>query len=245
MPPGPILGDHRRIRKKLVPPLLQLGTMHLTSWPDVGLPEVIWFAVFHDLLGLQDAVALITNLTEATVSVSNKTVLFVSDFTGVEPEKLSLAVAELSPGYRSLLDDVLSRLLALYPECPLSPLQRRQPVNDATPQDVAWIKSLIAQLLDRTSRVATLAQASAVYFAKLQHRFSTFPGSSLSNFSEIENYPSTPESQHVASGVRGMLNMLIYREEPAAQNAWARYFWNQNFQLEPCYFSAGSPDGTE
>ncbi len=189
--------------------------------------------------------ALITKLTEATASVSNKAVLFVSDFTDVEPEKLSLAAAELSLGYRSRLDHVLSRLLAVYPECPLSPLRGRRPVNDATAEDVAWIKTLIAQLLDRTSRVATMAQASAVYFAKLQHRFSTFAGSSLSNFSEIENYPSTPESQRVASGVRGMLNMLIYREEPATQNEWARYFWNQNFQLEPCYFSVGPSDDAE
>jgi hypothetical protein len=172
-------------------------------------------------------------------------VLFVSDFTEIKSEHLANVVASLSGPDRILLNDALSPFSRLYPECPLSPLKTPVVESEPTEEDVAWLKTLITHMLDRTSRVATMAQASAVYLAKRQRRFSSFEGSSLSNFVEIENYPETPQSQRVASGIRGTLNMLVYKEQPAQQVAWARYFWNRSFQLEPCYFSGGKIDGTE
>lgn len=239
---APLLADHKRLGKKLVPPLMQLGNLQLTSWVEVGLPESIWMGVLHEKLGHAEGVQLGLTVTKAIDSVARQFVSLTSEFADVQPEHLAAARAQLSDRDRARLDDALLPFVRLYPECPLAPL-----VTAGTTHDARYIedfKLFLAEMIQRTSRTATLAQASVLYFALVQGRLQVFKGSSLTHIADIEAYPDTPESRQVASSVRATLNMYFQRQSDATM-LWPRYFWNRGFELEPCDFSYAEANGRD
>lgn len=228
----PLLSDHKKIGKKLVPPMMQIGSLRLTSWMDTGLPECVWLAVLHEELGLGEGIKTAVELCKAASRIEPTTFVVVSDF-----EALSFgAWHELRASFGPMLEKVctaLSRFFRVYPECPIAKLCDA-PVQQPSESDTQWIKALLSSMFDKASRPSTMALATFVYVQMAQGRLFIQPGSALSKLPDVEQYPDTPESRRIASAVRATVNTFAGRIE---KPIWPRYFWARNFALEPCYFS--------
>lgn len=222
---------------------MQLGNLQLTSWVDVGLPEIVWLAVMHDRLGLKRGVEVALQVTRTVDTVTKVYVALASEFDKLSPDQAVAVRAALPPDIRTDLMNALQPFLTLYPESSLS-LLIESPSSSPASEILSWFRPLLADLMDRTSRTATLAQGSLIYLILLQGRLHVGKGSSLSQIAEIEAYPETSESRRVASSVRASLNMYFSRQSGETM-VWPRYFWNRGFELEPCYFDSERSDASE
>jgi hypothetical protein len=215
---------------------MQLGNLQLTSWVDVGLPEVVWLAVMHERLGLKRGVEVALQVTRTVDTVTKVYVALTSEFDKISADQATAIRTALPPDIRADVVNSLQPFVTLYPESSLSFLAESassSPVSEI----LSWFKPLLADLMDRTSRASTLAQGSLIYLILLQGRLQVGRGSSLSQIADIEAYPETAESRRVASSVRASLNMYFSRQSGETM-AWPRYFWNRGFELEPCYFES-------
>jgi hypothetical protein len=234
----PLLSDHKKIGKKLVPPMMQIGSLRLTSWVDTGLPESIWLAVLHEELGLAEGVKIAVELCKIATTVEPATFFVVSDFEVLSPDSWQEIRAKLDVSLLSKTCGALSRFFRVYPECPLVKLCK-PPDDEPSESDIQWVKQLLSTLFDKASRPSTLALATLVYVQMAQGRLFIQPGSALSKLPDVEQYPDTPESRRVASAVRATVNSFGGR---ADKPIWPRYFWARNFAIQPCYFQE---DGDE
>lgn len=49
-PKGQVLLDHKKVGKRFVPPLLQLGPLGEIKWIDCILPELLWLGLLKRVL---------------------------------------------------------------------------------------------------------------------------------------------------------------------------------------------------
>lgn len=237
----PLLSDHKRTGKKLVPPLKQIGTLYLTSWVDVGLPECIWHAALQDVLGRKDGVQLGLDLCKLAGGVANQGIFrIVSDFARLLPEEITAIREGLGESKRTDLVAGLGAFCRLYPECPIRPLVGISAEEPFTSEDVTWCRSLVSRLFDKTGLAATHALAALVYVTFAEGALFVSPSSVLSKFPDIEEYPETEDSRRIASAVRATVNSFFGPSERDA--VWPKYFWFRSFLFEPCSFEE-SPNG--
>ena len=67
-----ILSDHKRIKKKLVPPILQIGKFHEVKWVDYILPELLWLGLLNEFHGLKLGAELGLSLANAANKLNNQ-----------------------------------------------------------------------------------------------------------------------------------------------------------------------------
>ena len=95
-------------------------------------------------------------------------------------------------------------------------------------------KDVLVSIFDKWDTPGTFAQATAVYIAFVSDMMKVFKGLALANFPAIEDFPSTEESQRVASSVRSAV-LISYEHFKADQStAWISYFWKRGLELDDC-----------
>lgn len=235
-----VLSDHKRIGKRFVPPLLQLGPFADVKWVDLILPELLWLGILNHAYGKARGAELSLKLAQAAVKVfvaepipwfgSGSAYTSLDNAQKTEILRILRETNHLEPLKKALIPFPL-----FYPQCPLNFLFEGSIV---TPREPARLleefKEFISTLFDRTTEPATFMQANAVYIAFITDKLVVSREVSLANFPAIEKYPHTEESKRVASGVRGVLTMMfgtVFDEKPGS---WAGYFWNRGLELEPC-----------
>ena len=128
----------------------------------------------------------------------------------------------------------LKPLAACYPAHPLNLLLDGD-LPKAQPAMLAYVKTMVAALFERSSRLATMVQASALWLAFDADRLKVAPDLSLAQFPKIEDYPITELSQRIAASIRASLNQMFGAQDlMASDGAWPIAFWNRGLVLEPC-----------
>jgi hypothetical protein len=56
--PSRILSDHRKVGKKFIPPMLDIGVFKDANWKEFILPELLWIALLNEKHGLRDGAEL-------------------------------------------------------------------------------------------------------------------------------------------------------------------------------------------
>ena len=128
----------------------------------------------------------------------------------------------------------LSPLLTFYPECPLRFLFADPPESED--DSLEKFKDILAPIFDRRDTPATFEQATAVYIAFCSGMLKVFKGLALANFSAIEKFPNTEESQHVASAARSTVSMFYEQFRTDNSAVWVSYFWRRGLELDDCMF---------
>jgi hypothetical protein len=239
-PDQDVLSDHKRIGKRFIPPLLQLGPFADVKWSDLLLPELLWLGILNHAYGKVRGAELGLKLAQAAVKVfttepvpwfgSASAYTSLDDAQKTEVLKVLQQTDDLEPLKKALIPFPL-----FYPECPLNFLFEGSVITTREPARVLEeVKDLISTLFDRTTEPATFMQANAVYIAFVTGKLVVSREVSLANFPAIEKYPHTEESKRVASGVRGVLTMMFGTMIEQKPSSWARYFWNRGLELERC-----------
>jgi len=237
---NPVLSDHRKVGNRYIPPFADIGPLNEVSWARNILPEIIWIALFHDAIGhqggVQLALALARTTCEVTDSEAERDSYLISGFSKLTPQQLSEIVDALNVRVEiSAMRDALRTLVALYPECPLKFLYSQPPMaTDVTPDQLEDFKRVVANLIPRGNRSATLAQTTAVFIAEMTGSYARSSNVAPLNFEAIVDYPATEESRSSASMIRATITGLVgFR---MSGDVWSEYFWTQGLRVDKCQF---------
>lgn len=245
----PVLADHVRIGRRLVPPFLRFAPVGEVKWLDQILPEILWLGLLNARHGEVRGAELGLAVAKAAEKIAKPP---PNTWFGLSTAYSALGVegaAELRAKMQSvgLLEDLLAALgplLCRYPDCPLGVLEPADAsgVGDAS-ADLAHIKEAIRALIDRRNRAATFAQTNAIYIAFVTDRLVVSSASALADFPAVEAYPSTELSRRVAAAIRATLNMMVGASTTNAGSNWPSRFWTRGLQLESCnlFNDASSP----
>ncbi|TPI10547.1 hypothetical protein [Mesorhizobium sp. B4-1-1] len=233
----PVLGDHKRIKSKLVTPFNDaFGPMHEVSWVNMMIPELLWIALVQKAWGPRRGVEIITAFTRdvrASDPTRSRTIWAAAGkFAGL-PTGVLAGIVEGRP-YRNDLCAPLAPLHAHYPEHPMRELTSAVTELPCS-EDLGALKELVAELFDRASTSATMVQATATWLAFDAERLKVSAGLALADFPRIEDYPDTDQSQRIAASIRATLNQMFGEVDLIASGTdWPIVFWNRGLELEPC-----------
>jgi len=233
-----VLGDHKKIGKKFVPPFIAtLGPLQEVRWVNDLVPELIWIALLHHEHGLQVGADLARQLALAAVGARQakpkKWFAVASAFAELDVAERGAVLATLQAS--NALADIraaLRPLAAMYTDCPMRFLfEGELSIDEAMLQP---FKVVLESMFDRWNTPATLVQATAVYIAFTTDMLKVMKGLALANFPAIEQFPNTEESKRVAGAIRSTVSMFEGQFKDAAADAWISYFWSRGLELEPC-----------
>lgn len=227
--PKPVLADHKRVGKKFLPPMAQLGLSDV-RWVESLAPEFLWLALLHDRLGFARGaeVACVVADSFKSAAPSLGWCGAMSTFQRLPEAARPAFVSDLAA--RAVRDELRLALRDLHAHYPFHPLAFV--MGDEATGDLSTLKRVVASLIGWRSDVEAMrAQATAVYLALKGGWLHVRSDSALADFREVERYPDTEKSQRVASSVRATLNVLTIQIAPTD---WPRYFWNRGLELEAC-----------
>jgi hypothetical protein len=238
----PVLPDHQRIGKRLIPPLMQEINYQEISWGKQLIPELIWLALINNrygyMKGAELALALPKTVEEATKNNPMGTwFVTISSYTQLSIEEQKETVEILRS--KNVIDQYRAALLPLiyfYPSCPLSFLFDLETKTEIDMGELEEIKRVLESIFDRRSVEATFIQANAVYIGFTVGKLVVSPDVSLARFPEVQYYPKTEISKQVAASIRATVNAIFGNEVIKDGLSWPTYFWNHGLELEKCNF---------
>jgi hypothetical protein len=233
----PVLGDHKRVKSKLVTPFNDaFGSMREVSWINMMIPELLWIALVQKSWGPRRGVEIITAFTRdvrASDSTRDRTIWAAAGKFAALPGGVLTGIVEGRP-YRDDLCAPLAPLHAHYPEHPMHELVSAD-TETSWSQGLGTLKKVVDELFDRASTSATMVQATATWLAFDAERLKVSPGLALADFPRIEDYPKTDQSQRIAASIRATLNQMFGEFDlMASGTSWPIAFWNRGLELEPC-----------
>jgi hypothetical protein len=233
----PVLGDHRRVKSKLVTPFNDaFSPMREVSWINTMIPELLWIALVQRAWGPRRGVEIITAFTRdvrASDVTRDRTIWAAAGKFLSLPSGVLAGIVAGRP-YR---DDLCASLAPLHVHYPGHPMRELVPAvtGPTCSTDLALIKELVAELFDRASTSATMVQATATWLAFDAERLKVSAGLALADFPRIEDYPKTDQSQRIATSIRATLNQMFGESHMMASGTgWPIAFWNRGLELEAC-----------
>lgn len=235
----PVLRDHVRDGKKLIPPALQMKTpLTEVDWINQLVPEVVWIGLLRARFGEQRAAALGLALVKAAAAalppVPSPWFGTVSSFGKLSAPDWERVRVRLS-AERSL-DEItagLEPLCVLYPSTPLAPLIDAPDGKVSDEDKAATVAEVLEELFDRRGAESTFVQGTLVYFAYGLGKLKVAPGLQFGNLAALEKYTETEESRVAAGGIRAFVNSMI-AHDGAVTAEWTNYFWNRGFEISRC-----------
>ena len=240
-----VLSDHKRIRKKFIPPFLQSGDFEEVSWIDYVLPELLWLGIINESNDLKVGADLALSLASEADKVNKtpKKIWFApassySIFT-INQKKKIIKGLRLS-GKIDRLKRAFLPLGKFYPECPLNFIFEDQLPNVKNTQEMLEkFKRVLSKFFDKRGTPATFIQANAIYVAFCTDMLVVDRKTVLANFPAIDKFPFTEESQRIASAIRASINVFFGAYQHVGKFSWPKYFWNRGLELQPCDYGKG------
>jgi hypothetical protein len=234
---SPVLGDHRRVKSKLVTPFNDaFSPMREGSWINMMIPELLWIGLVQQAWGPRRGVEIITAFTRdvrASELTRDRTIWAAAGkFTSLPDGVLADVVAG-----RPYREDLCAPLAPLHAHYSGHPMRELVPsgTGPAYSSDLALIKKLVGELFDRASTSAIMVQATATWLAFDAERLKVSASLALADFPRIEDYPKTDQSQRIAASIRATLNQMFGESHlMASGTGWPIAFWNRGLELEPC-----------
>ncbi|MCG6537537.1 MAG: hypothetical protein L7F78_23190 [Syntrophales bacterium LBB04] len=160
----------------------------------------------------------------------------------VKEQQPSVVAALKAKGYLDDFKIALGPLVALYPECPLVFMFEGELPQAEGTDNLSYLKTVLADLFDKTTKAATLMQANAVYIAFGTDMLFVSRETSLANFPAVANYPDTEEARKVGAAVRASI-ISFFGISYDISSIWPRYFWNRGLEIDQCII--GTEDDNE
>jgi hypothetical protein len=231
-----ILEGHKRIGKRLVPPMMQLPMTISTGYVNDMLPELIWIGLINERVGYAQGARILEAIVLAfdakKVEEQEGNYALISSFKKLSiDQKTMINDALRRAGFLDMVKISIAPLIILYDECPLSFFG--QPENPSSREElVAVIKQCVGKTIDKYDTPGIILQGSLL-LTRLVTKTIHFPkGMDLPDLNSVINSPKSDEANRAAGFMRasalaefGMLKVA---------NSWAKHFWDRNFQLIEC-----------
>lgn len=242
----PILQDHKRQGKKLLPPFNYMLTPGLTdlSWVDIIMPELIWISLLNDSYGYAEGARLVAQVGKKSSQITNDNkknwCYSISSFLRLTPDEKAHLYDLLGGknGDAGMIGSAIKILHERYPKSPFLFLTEGAVFLDSPENEFSRFKDVLNSIYDKTTKEGIFTQANVVYSAFVADRLKVRKGLALAEFPEVEHYPNTEKSKIIAASIRSSVPMFFGMEDSEFKDRWwPTYFWNRGMELEPCEFS--------
>lgn len=235
-----LLEGHKRVGKRFIPPMKQIPMMTETSYVDDMLPELIWIGLINDRIGYAPGARVIEKVFLAVDALKTEgqegNYALMSSFNKLtSKQKIEIVSSLRNEGVLELIQNAISPLVLLYDECPL--LFMGPPVTPYSEEDlVSIIKKCVKKTIDRYETPAIVLYG-AMLLSRLVTKSISFPSNmDLPDFNSVINSPGSEEAKRAAGFMRA--NGLAEFGMLKLQKTWAKHFWDRNYELSPCEFTA-------
>jgi hypothetical protein len=222
-----ILKDHKRIGKRFVPPLMQLG-MEEVNYINQLLPEIIWMGLVFDRIDYRAGI----NLCEQTAKLAHEiyanekhtNFALCSSFLGLEDRQREELVSRLQ--HQTLLEPIqlyLAPLILLYDNFPMSFLGVTQAKIDKETL-IKRIKGGIQRYMDKYEKPGLILQSTTIYIRGITGGLLLNKDIEAPDLNSIIDNPESEAAKRAAGFVRSTVLMEIMS------------FWNQGLQIDACEF---------
>lgn len=223
-------------KNKLIPEFLNFvkGNFPGINWQGQKIPEFIWIAFIIKNCGFKSAIGFLSKyvkLFNEIVSNYKLNPFLLSSIEQLKDEE----IGEFQMKIQDLkIDDnilkAISLLLSYFPECPLNKIIITSGTSNL---DILELKEIISELTNRKSKLTVFTFGSVIYISIYVGMINVPKEMSLSNFTPLNDYPTTEASQKLASSIRASINIYFNGQTYNFSNKWIKYFWNQSYSFEP------------
>ena len=236
--PKPLLADHRRTGKKLIPPFLDRG-WQMMEFADTILPELIWIGFLQNRWGFRVGAQLAIEVIKIALDVQEGDFKpefgFASVHRGLSPAQRTTVHERLHrDGTLAGLQEGLRSFLRCYPEDnPLEYLGDSQR-SGLTPDDIDIAKRVIGPRISRWSKEGTAMQAVIVLGELTTGRLHLPEGGGPPmDFDAIFDTPDSTSANESGGYLRASMSSAYAFHGPRLDRAWSTYFWRRGHSLEP------------
>jgi hypothetical protein len=234
------LAGHKKVGKKLIPPIMQLKNIVPTSFQDETLPDLIWLSAVFSNYGDREAIEKLSTFLRHCKELFNDEELpclvYLSNFSKLNDQhKSAIRAMAKTTGQLSWIQTALLHQAGLLRNYPLDFLFHEGFEFEARAVSIKSLKGDVSSLLDRYSIFATKVQVTAVYLMMITGKLFVSKEIEMPDFDVVINAPESDSAKRAASFVRATLNGGIpLREMGDDKNTWPADFWRQAFNLEGC-----------
>lgn len=236
---NPVLSDHTRKGKLLIPPLVKIG-VQLLDWEGQYIPEHLWLSYLIRGRSVSEAAAIFNascDIIDAFFQPQDAGHVFlgyISDFhfvQGTRRKELLDALEADGIAATSVQED-FRRAIGLYPHRPADWLALEP--DDERTTSVAVLRALVAAL--REQKTGAAAQCRILPFNRLlKHDVFRIVRGAVDEdvLHGLSNYPNVNEemAQRVEQFLRTALNIAL---QWRPRTGWAPGFWASNLSMVVC-----------
>jgi hypothetical protein len=234
-----ILKDHKRIGKRFVPPLMQLGIQEV-SYVNKLLPEIIWMGLIFDCINYRAGIGFCEKITKLAheIYASEKYANFAlcSSFSRLENRQKEELVRRLND--QKLLEPIqldLAPLIVLYDNFPMSFLGVTQ--NKIEKEIlIRRIKEAIRRYMNKYEKPGLVLQATTIYMRGITGGLFLNKDIEPPDLNSIIDNPESEPAKKAGAFVRSSVLMEIMSPESESLTKWADPFWDQGLQVDTCEF---------
>ena len=234
-----ILAGHKQVGKRFVPPMMQIPMGVGTNYINDMLPELIWVGLINERVGYVRGARIIEKVFLAVDEQNEEgqkgNYALMSSFNKLTTvQKTAITDLLRNEGVLDIISNSIAPLILLYDDCPLTFFG--PPTNTYSHEDlISLIKLCVGKTIDRYDTPGIVLYGTML-LAGLVTKTIKFPADmDLPDFNSVIDSPSSEEAKRAAGFMRAsglaMFSMM------KLDNAWAKHFWDKNFELSPCEFA--------
>ena len=238
-----ILEDHKKVGKKMVPPIYQNPDMNIQEghYIEDTLPEIIWMGLIHQELGYKRGIEFIRQVIECINEARDSSVEYnnfsiASNFYKLSDIEISSSVDKLiTKGLFLQLSDILSPIIYFYKEHPFKFCNKEVDLTQEEELDLLnTLKTCINKHADRFKKDSVISMANIMYIQAIEGKLHYAKGIELPDLDSLVHKPESEEARRAEAHVRNHVKMYIMMYKDP--NEWAKSFWDQSYHLDQCEF---------
>ncbi len=226
--------QHTRQGNVLVPGMMTVPNVQLTSWRNKRLPEILWAAILISHMPRELALSIFRKVGLYGRTLRREGVQAPGDVT-----HSGMALLEPPERLRELLgiicaDDsarVLLASLTLLEELPCSSVWFEFLQTEQRQADWRILARAVALTLDHQSQAATDCRWLKVIFLGLKGQIVFPAGNFDEELDELLNYPNVGDMRKVRPTIRSLEAAIAMTDQ---ESDWSSRFWSQCLRNTPC-----------
>ena len=235
-----VLEGHKRIGKRFIPPMKQLPMSTSTSYVNDMLPELIWIGLINESVGYVPGARILEKIFLATDEIKEEgqhgNFALMSKYTALSSEQKNKLIESLREhGILELIQNAIAPLVLLYDDCPLKFIG---PPNNVISNEelVTRIKECVGKVINKYETPGVVLNGAMLLSRLVTGTIKFSADMDLPDFNTVITDPDSDEAKHAAGFMRA--NSLGEFGMQDIDPAWAKYFWDRNYELSPCEYES-------
>lgn len=228
-----VLEDYKRDKKRLTSPLNALPNLEKVTYLDDTFPNILWIALIYESKGLNSSINLISTLMQITDKITDKRIKgLMYEFYSVSDKEWELIINQIDKKTLANLNETLSPLVRLYPECPFKNLIGEIKIQDEDALEI--LLKVGAKLDSKHGKVASLSMGLLVD-SLIKRKILEIKEENKENFDIVflESNWESERARTIRPSIRATMVTPIFADK-SKRNLWAEYFWNKSFEITKC-----------